>query len=318
MTEMVGLFIAFVVIGAVFLGVLWYLHRQHAKDRHAHSQELASLHAKMTALQQAHYDELNQREQKHQDEMTARQSEHLDKIGSLEQQISTLKDDFNAKQLTILTEHQQLLEQKQHAISKLNQRLIEQENEFKLAQDKAIKEARTQSNNIQRHVIKGQISEKFVPFMSGFEYSPADCRFMGEPMDYIVFHRLHDCADGQASLNDVSVVFLEVKTGQAKLNKRQQILKEAIRRGQVKFETVRIYQNDDTADDVRAVLDEPHTNPDKQLYPNSGSKWSEDEEQRLIQAFDGGASVDELMATHGRNYGGIISRLKRLGRYPDL
>lgn len=316
--------IGLVVIGAVFLLILWYLHRQHTKERHTHAQELTHLRHELTTLQQSHHESINQREQQHQveiqhyhNQMTTKQAEHLDEIKALQQQITALKEEFGTKQLATLTEHQHLLEQKQHTISELNQRLMEQETAFKLSLDKAIKDAQTRSNNAQRHVIKGQISEKFVPFMAGFEYSPADCRFMGEPIDYVVFHRLHDCVDGQASFDEVSVVFLEVKTGQAKLNKRQQVLKEVIARGQVKFETLRIHQSDNMGDEVRVSVDVPYVSPDKQLYPNSGAKWSEEEELRLIHAFDNGASIDELMARHGRNHGGIMSRLKKLGKFQE-
>lgn len=325
MFEMAMAMLAFVV---VFLLIFWYLHRQHAKERHAHAQELAALCDQLTHLQQSHHDELVQREQQHQaeivrhhDQMSATQAAHLDKMGELQQQITALKDEFSTKQVAMLTEHQTLLAQKQQAISQLNQRLIEQESQFNLTLEKRVKEAQTRSNNTQRHVIKGQISEKFVPFMSGFEYSAADCRFMGEPIDYVVFHRLHDCADGKAGLDEVCVVFLEVKTGQSKLNKRQQVLKEAIARGRVKFETLRIHQSESQEggayDEVRVSVDVPYVNADKQLYPNSGAKWSPEEELRLVEAFDAGVSIDELMIRHGRNHGGIVSRLKKLGKFQE-
>ena len=321
MSEMM---IVLLVIGVIFFLIFWYLHHQHTKERHAYAQQLDKLHIELATLQQNHYDELDKREQQYQadlkhhyDQMNTKQVQHLSELGVLQQQIATLKDEFSKKQLTTLTEHQNLLAQKQHAIVELNQRIVEQETNFKLSLDKAIKEAQVRSNNTQRHVIKGQISEKFVPFMAGFEYSPADCRFMGEPIDYVVFHRLHDCVDGQANIDEVSVVFLEVKTGQAKLNKRQQVLKEVISRGQVKFETLRIHQNDDVAHEVSVSVDMPYTNPDKRLYPNSGAKWSEEEEHRLIHAFDSGVGIEELMARHGRNHGGIMSRLKKLGKFQE-
>ncbi|MDO4897529.1 MAG: Holliday junction resolvase-like protein [Moraxella sp.] len=312
--------VAGLVVLGVFMAVLWYLHRQHAKERHAHASELAKLHEQMTALQESHANELIKLQQHHQSELTAhhdalaqQNAEHLAQLGQLQQQIATMTDEFGQKQLHALAEHQTALAQKQQTIATLNERLLEQESQFKLSLDKAIKDAQTRSNNTQRSVLKGQISEKFVPFMAGFEYSPADCRFMGEPVDYVVFHRLHDCADGQADIDEVSVVFLEVKSGVSRLNKRQQILKEAIGRGQVRFESIRIHESSD----VKVSLDMPYANLDKQLYPNSGSKWSEAEELRLVQAFDNGASIDELMTQHGRNHGGIISRLKKLGKFQE-
>lgn len=319
MSEMMAMVLIGVVVFVGLLVVL-YLHHQHKKERQNHAQALAKLHEEMTAMQSAHLDELGKIQASHQAQMAEhhqtlaqKNSEHLSQIGRLQQQITTLTDDFGQKQLRILSEHQATLAQKQTAINELNNRLLEQESQFKLSLDKHIKEAQKRSNDTQRNVIKGQISEKFVPFMAGFEYSPADCRFMGEPVDYVVFHRLHDCADGQASIDEARVVFLEVKSGTSKLNKRQQILKEVIARGQVSFESIRIHQSDE----VSVSLDKPHINADKQLYPNSGTKWSEEEDAMLSDAYDAGVSVEELMQRHGRNHGGIISRLKKLGKFQE-
>jgi len=49
----------------------------------------------------------------------------------------------------------------------------------------------------------------------------------------------------------------------------------------------------------------PHT------YPKS---WSKDEEQRLLDAFDAGVDISELMLIHGRTRNAIVIRLHRLGR----
>ena len=323
MTEMVSVSVmVWLLIGLilVFLGVLWYLFYQHKKERQTHSQELSKLHEQINHLQSAHTDELTQTQAKHQDQiaryhetLAQKDSEHLAQLTSLQGQITALTDEFGQKQLKALSEHQAIVAQKEMRISELNTRLLEQESEFELSLGKAIKEAQERSTNAQRHVLKGQISEKFVPFMSGFEYSPADCRFMGEPVDYVVFHRLHECADGQADISEVSVVFLEVKSGSSRLNKRQQILKDAIAQGRVRFESIRIHESDD----IKIMPDAPHLNPDKQRYPNSGTKWSEAEDLALIQAFDGGLSIQALMDRHGRNHGGIVSRLKKLGKFQE-
>jgi hypothetical protein len=46
----------------------------------------------------------------------------------------------------------------------------------------------------------------------------------------------------------------------------------------------------------------------------SGSRWSTEEEQRLVTAFDAGRTVDELARAHGRSRAGIEARLVRLGK----
>lgn len=46
----------------------------------------------------------------------------------------------------------------------------------------------------------------------------------------------------------------------------------------------------------------------------SPKPWSKEEEQRLLQAFDAGAGVDELMQIHARSRNAIVIRLHRLGK----
>ncbi|HKA44015.1 MAG TPA: hypothetical protein VKF40_18685 [Burkholderiales bacterium] len=46
----------------------------------------------------------------------------------------------------------------------------------------------------------------------------------------------------------------------------------------------------------------------------SGSRWSPEEEQRLVSAFDSGRTVDELARSHNRSRAGIEARLVRLGK----
>ena len=42
--------------------------------------------------------------------------------------------------------------------------------------------------------------------------------------------------------------------------------------------------------------------------------WPKDEEQRLLDAFDAGVDISELMQIHGRSRKAIVIRLHRLGR----
>jgi hypothetical protein len=47
---------------------------------------------------------------------------------------------------------------------------------------------------------------------------------------------------------------------------------------------------------------------------NAGKAWTEDEDQRLVAAFDAGSAIAELARIHERSTGAINSRLIRLGR----
>ena len=51
----------------------------------------------------------------------------------------------------------------------------------------------------------------------------------------------------------------------------------------------------------------------KTKYPNAWSKWSYEEDQKLIKDFNSGMKVRKLCDSHGRTRGGIKSRLRKLG-----
>ncbi len=55
----------------------------------------------------------------------------------------------------------------------------------------------------------------------------------------------------------------------------------------------------------------------KGLPANAGRPWSEEEDNRLLAAYDGGQSMAELVAAHGRTRGAISSRLVKLGRLEE-
>lgn len=112
--------------------------------------------------------------------------------------------------------------------------------EFEEEKRLAIEEAKKRSRTSQRNQIKGSLGERFTPFMGGFPYNPSDCRFLGEPVDFIIFNNLHECSDGLVPIESVEVIIADVKTGDARLSQRQKILQYAIENGQVSFETFRV------------------------------------------------------------------------------
>ena len=50
------------------------------------------------------------------------------------------------------------------------------------------------------------------------------------------------------------------------------------------------------------------------LPRNAGKPWSQDEDERLLQAFDAGTVVDALALAHERTRAGIEARLVKHGR----
>ncbi|MFC2162784.1 Holliday junction resolvase-like protein [Candidatus Altiarchaeota archaeon] len=84
----------------------------------------------------------------------------------------------------------------------------------------------------QRSVVKGLVGENMSPLLPGFMHDPAECRFMGNPVDYIVFK-------GMAEGDIHEVVFLEVKTGKSRESRIQKSLKKAVESGKVSWNLYR-------------------------------------------------------------------------------
>jgi len=90
-----------------------------------------------------------------------------------------------------------------------------------------------------RAVLKGKIAEQLAPMFEVFGYNPSDARFIGDPVDYVIF-------DGYTKVREriedrpITVVLADVKTGQAGLTYEQRRIKQGIERGLVKFETIRM------------------------------------------------------------------------------
>jgi predicted Holliday junction resolvase-like endonuclease len=80
-----------------------------------------------------------------------------------------------------------------------------------------------------RAVLGGLVSEQIAPLLPGFPFDPGDCRFIGKPVDFLVFK-------GMNEKNITEVVFLEVKSGTGKtLNDQEKRLREAVKSGRVSW-----------------------------------------------------------------------------------
>jgi predicted Holliday junction resolvase-like endonuclease len=80
-----------------------------------------------------------------------------------------------------------------------------------------------------RAVLGGLVCEQMAPLLPGFPFDPGDCRFVGKPVDFIVFRGMNE--------KDISeVVFLEVKSGSAKnLNEQEKKLRDVIQSRKVSW-----------------------------------------------------------------------------------
>ncbi len=103
------------------------------------------------------------------------------------------------------------------------------EREKKKWESEIRKEAIKQS----RSVIEGRVSEQLAPFLPDFSYSPSDARFLGSPIDLIVFDGL---SNGEAR----EIVFVEVKKGSAYLTEREREVRDLVEEKRVRWELYRI------------------------------------------------------------------------------
>ena len=84
-----------------------------------------------------------------------------------------------------------------------------------------------------RAVLGGQFSEQLAPYLPDFNFSPTECRFIGKPIDFIVFK-------GADNKKIEEVIFVEVKSGNSKVNAHEKNLKETIDKKRVKWVEYRI------------------------------------------------------------------------------
>jgi hypothetical protein len=82
-----------------------------------------------------------------------------------------------------------------------------------------------------RSALVGKISEQIAPLIPGFGYNPRDVQWVGGAVDAVVWDGL------EAGNSAVTVVFLEVKTGNARLTGSQKKIREAIQAGRIRFDT---------------------------------------------------------------------------------
>jgi len=83
------------------------------------------------------------------------------------------------------------------------------------------KRATTTSEKTAIAVGIGKIIEKILPVHKNFHLIPADCRFLAEPIDMIVF-------DGVSKNKIKNITFMDVKTGGAVLNTHQKQVRDAV------------------------------------------------------------------------------------------
>lgn len=86
-----------------------------------------------------------------------------------------------------------------------------------------------------RGVLGGRAAEQLAPLLPEFEsrFDASEARFLGAPVDYVVFDGL-----GAGELREI--VLVEVKTGRSRQNANELEVELAVREGRVRYELLRL------------------------------------------------------------------------------
>jgi predicted Holliday junction resolvase-like endonuclease len=103
--------------------------------------------------------------------------------------------------------------------------------ELKHSQD--IKDQRADAVKRSRSVIEGQVFEQLIPHFPQWNHTPSEARFIGSPIDYIVF-------DGMSKGQPEKISFVEVKKGQSSTSPLQNKIKKLVKEGKVEWETLKV------------------------------------------------------------------------------
>ena len=91
------------------------------------------------------------------------------------------------------------------------------------------------------HTTKGQILEKWCPFLEHPDIDPdweaKNWAFMGQPIDYIVFDWREN---KEINMADGKIVMLDVKSGKSQLTTKQRRIRDLIKAGRVEWRTIRL------------------------------------------------------------------------------
>ena len=120
--------------------------------------------------------------------------------------------------------------------------LMNQITEITSASEEKSQEIKKQkSRAASAHTTKGQILEKWCPFLEHPEIDPdweaKNWSFMGNPIDYIIFDWRNDKT---INLADGKVVLLDVKSGKSQLTTKQRRIRDLIQAGKVEWRTIRL------------------------------------------------------------------------------
>ena len=96
------------------------------------------------------------------------------------------------------------------------------------------------SVNKSRSILRGKTTEQLVPLTEEFlkEFIPSDAKFLGSPIDYVIFSGAGSITDGEEK--EIEIVFMDIKTGKARLTKVQRAIRKAVEDKRIRWKTLEL------------------------------------------------------------------------------
>ncbi|MCU0628982.1 MAG: Holliday junction resolvase, partial [Methanoregulaceae archaeon] len=116
------------------------------------------------------------------------------------------------------------------------ERLSEEKARILFAGWRADEEEIIRSDAVRRSqsVTKGKITEHLIPYFPDFPYNPKDARFLGSPVDLVVFDGLADDAIRK-------IVFVEIKTAKnPSLSRREREIRDCVLEKRIGYRLLQI------------------------------------------------------------------------------
>ncbi|MVT13508.1 MAG: hypothetical protein GPW16_04415 [Euryarchaeota archaeon] len=95
-------------------------------------------------------------------------------------------------------------------------------------------EIRKEAIKKSQEVLKGKVTEQIIPYFPDFPYDPRDVRFIGSPIDLVVFSGLRE-----RNVVD-EIVFIEIKTGKSRQSEAEKKVEEAVKNGRISYRVINI------------------------------------------------------------------------------
>jgi len=104
--------------------------------------------------------------------------------------------------------------------------------QWRAEEERRLAEARKQAIVQSRAVLGGKFTEQMAPYLPEFKYDPTEARFIGTPIDLVVF-------PGLAKGEPEEIVLIEVKSGRAaRLTPQEKRIEELVEAGMVRWELI--------------------------------------------------------------------------------